>query len=408
MSRKSGSMLTLVVLLVITFIFAMFQGGFVSWFLFFSLLTLTVITCLWYAVWFKGLKVERTVSKKQAVAGDTLKVTVTLNNSRPWIPYAYLWIEDLVEDKRLRNESQAMLVYPWFKRKLVLEYELPQLTRGVFRFKQLNLGTGDLFGFAYKSKTYHMREQVLVYPKYKEISSWVIDIGKKQGRLAKQLNWQEDAFVSGIRNYTPGDRLTHIHWKASARFQSLKTKEFEQHLSTDLIFFLDRETKVYPADDDSLFELGVTLTASLVHYCLTHAVISKIISHGDQGLEELSLPQRNDSFVRALEYLTYVEADSRLPFSKVLLEQSSFSPRGSTQVIISPQLSKELILLLAELNHRQKNIHFFWLKGKNVLPEEQFLAKLQKAQINFYIIEDNEFHEILARGGGNRYVSPAG
>ena len=73
-------------------------------------------------------------------------------------------------------------------------------------------------------------------------------------------------------------------------------------------------------------------------------------------------------------------------------------------MIISSQLSKELILLLAELNHRQKNIHFFWLKGKNVLPEEQFLAKLQKAQINFYIIEDNEFHEILARGGGNRYV----
>lgn len=409
MSLRLGGLLTLLVLLVLSFIFAMFQGGFVSWFLFFSLFVLTVLTCLWSYNWFKGLQVERTVSTKQAVAGDTLKVTVTLNNAKPWIPYAYLWMEERLEDKRMIKKTPSLLVFPWFKRKLVLDYELDKLPRGVLQFRELTLVTGDPFGFVQKRRTFPVEEQILVYPQYKEIASWSWEKGEQLGRLRSKQPWQEQAFASGIRNYIPGDRLSHIHWKASARFQSLKTKEFEQSQSTDFIFFLDREAGAYPADDELLFELGVSLTASLVHYTLTRAAASRLISHGKQGFEELSLSQRHLSFARVLEHLAYVQADSSLPFSKVLLERSGYFFRGATLVIISPQLTKELILLLTELAHRQINLQFFWLKGKRSVPsEEPLLTMLQKADLSFYIIEDDRFEETISRGGGMRHAVPTG
>src|SRR5690606_9109584 len=125
---------------------------------------------------------------------------------------------------------------------------------------------------------------------------------------------------------------------------------------TDVVFFLDREAKGYLQEDDTLFELGVTLTASLVHYAIKHAVASGLVSHGEHGLEVLHLSQRHDTLARAFERLAQVEADSALSFREVLLQQSSYVPRGATQVIISPQLTKELVLLLAELSHRQQNI----------------------------------------------------
>mgnify|MGYP001335259657 CR=1 FL=1 len=88
MSLRLRGLLTLLVLLVLSFIFAMFQGGFVSWFLFFSLFVLTVLTCLWSYNWFKGLQVERMVSTKQAgyieqcQALDTLCLSLDGRTSR--------------------------------------------------------------------------------------------------------------------------------------------------------------------------------------------------------------------------------------------------------------------------------------------------------------------------------------
>ena len=45
--------------------------------------------------------------------------------------------------------------------------------------------------------------------------------------------------VVGIREYQPGDRLSWINWKASAKRNGMVTKEFETGQSTDVLLVMD-------------------------------------------------------------------------------------------------------------------------------------------------------------------------
>src|SRR5690606_28024434 len=106
---------------------------------------------------------------------------------------------------------------------------------------------------------------------------------------------------------------------------------------------------------------------------------------------------------------------------------TNYVPRGATQVIISPQLTEQFVLLLTELSYRQQKIEFFWLKGQRATgkvgvqtdeakvqteevgveteEEQRLLANLRKAGITYYILVDNQSQQMLARGGGTTYAS---
>ncbi|MFP3339475.1 DUF58 domain-containing protein, partial [Micrococcus sp. SIMBA_131] len=66
-----------------------------------------------------------------------------------------------------------------------------------------------------------------------------------------------------VRDYVPGDKLSWIDWKATARGSKLLTKQFEQQISQDYMVFLDRETAHYGRVESPLFEKAVRLAASV-------------------------------------------------------------------------------------------------------------------------------------------------
>jgi len=72
----------------------------------------------------------------------------------------------------------------------------------------------------------------LVYPKPSSHTQLPIkDAGLSEGK--KQLDTGTDDF-KGLRSYTEGDPLQHIHWKSFARHQTLQTKEFSSTTSDEL------------------------------------------------------------------------------------------------------------------------------------------------------------------------------
>ena len=58
-----GRLITVLVLLVITYCYAMFQGGFVSWFVFFTILPFSIYSVLLAIVPIHLKEVSRTLSK---------------------------------------------------------------------------------------------------------------------------------------------------------------------------------------------------------------------------------------------------------------------------------------------------------------------------------------------------------
>lgn len=402
MRKTSLGILTMTVLLICAYVFAMFQGGFVSWFLFFSFLPFALCTFLWYLLWFKGLEVERMIEKEKAIAGEMLRVRIKVKN--PYrLPYAYLFLKDHMNARFLKQKDKFSIVsYPWFKQEMEVEYQIASLPRGVIRFEQLSLQTGDLFGFIQKEKAYKQEQEVVVYPRYEEIYGWQTWNERNSGSTHTLTKHIEDmSSVMGVRDYVPGDRLARIHWKASARSPNLKTKEFEQQVTNDFMFFLDREQVAYPLQDVSLFELGVSLTASLVKYALDHRFSCGLVSYGEHDVELIPMSREQAQVYRIFEHLARVEADAKTPFVENVMQQVSYLPIGTTIVIISAQLDQKLVTMLAELSYRQKKVEFFWLKGTApiTLSVQHFLHVLQKERVVCQIIEDNRFNQALSKGG---------
>jgi len=72
----------------------------------------------------------------------------------------------------------------------------------------------------------------LVYPKPSSHTILPVkNTGLSEGK--KQLDLGMDDF-KGLRSYTEGDPLQHIHWKNFARHHTLQTKEFSSSTSNDL------------------------------------------------------------------------------------------------------------------------------------------------------------------------------
>src|SRR4051794_10426439 len=77
---KIGSyakMLGLVGLVLAAFSFAMFQGGFVSWFLFYAFSPFAIYSLFLFFYTLDDFSVNREMNKSEYRAGDNLKATVT-------------------------------------------------------------------------------------------------------------------------------------------------------------------------------------------------------------------------------------------------------------------------------------------------------------------------------------------
>src|SRR5699024_6924134 len=156
-------------LFLIFFSYAMFQGGFVSWFLFY--LTLPVL--LYYLVFIfypiKDWQVERILKNRQVEAGQDIPVELNLNRRLPF-PVSYLIIENalpksmggiftrnswskLLAKRKLsqRNLIERAVFHPNFRRQLTYHYQLMGLPRGVHTIQSVRLTISDLFGFITKT-----------------------------------------------------------------------------------------------------------------------------------------------------------------------------------------------------------------------------------------------------------------
>ena len=67
----------------------------------------------------------------------------------------------------------------------------------------------------------------IVFPTINEVKTNFPPSKLKQGDLALNSSLFDDPFFPvGTREYEPGDQFHHIHWKASAKTQTITNKSF--------------------------------------------------------------------------------------------------------------------------------------------------------------------------------------
>lgn len=333
--RDSGRVVTIFLLLVMTFCFAMFQGGFVSWFVFFTVTPFLLYALALAFVPIQIEEIERTITPRQVARGERVRVDVTFR-VKSKLPLLFVAVSELPMDKAFYEGARGhstKLMLAGFRRQFHWSYELYDLQRGEHHFAGLLLVFTDFFGWTVRKKIAHKKDLFLVYPKVRSIKLQA-QRDYEQGALPTPFALLKDtSVVTGVRDYQPGDRFSWVHWKSFAKSGELRTKEFEDRQTQALFVVLDRASSAH-------FEDTIDFSASLLQKLIKERVDVSFMSVGASRF--YSPPIKTEAQLQKVQtHLAVVQADADFSVERLLqIEEQRMN--HATIVVITGCWHKEL------------------------------------------------------------------
>lgn len=343
-----GRLIFVLLILLGTFAFAMFQGGFVSWFIFYMALPFTLYSLFLASYPLPDIQLSRDIHTAKIRKGNKFSATINFKRSLPF-PLLYTVLEEKTNSvllkKRNANESRKMLV-PGFRKSYTWDYEIDDMPRGEHVLEGVQVEIADFFGWVKKSRLVPFKQTILVYPNTKEVTYRALESRYDQGVLAAPFALVKDTSMStGIRDYQPGDRVSWIHWKSFARTQTMRTKEFEDRQTEDL-FLLDDRT---PTDK---FEIQVELVASLLQSVIRANSTVSYLSVGSSR-DHFSLIHTEEHLQRVMYHLAKVQPDLEKPVEEAV-NRDLLNINATSMIYVTSKLTVEMI---ETIQRNVKNLH---------------------------------------------------
>ncbi|EXX86202.1 hypothetical protein BG53_06860 [Paenibacillus darwinianus] len=342
-------------------LFLLFQGGKTSFMLFSILNVLIIYLVLGKRSGIGFVKGTRQlagiggVSDNVVAAGSRLDVKVELKIPGIW-PMPYV----VVQDRLLRRGGQSMQFevsfIPDIRRSGRVEYSTPPLQRGRYAFLETECVTRDIFGLFEHTGRFESPSAFTVLPQTVPIRAWSQHQRGLKGpysHAASSLSAKETTQINGVREYLYGDRLSRVHWNATAKTGEWKSKEFDRESVPRTVVVLDRCGAAYA--NPELFELAVSVTASLLEHGLRRETAMGLVSVGataDGFQPRATADQRK----LILNHLVDAAADGSTGLYRSLRQASPLLSPGSFVVLVTPHGGEEVV------NSMQ------WLERKGMIP----------------------------------------
>jgi uncharacterized protein (DUF58 family) len=172
------------------------------------------------------------------------------------------------------------------------------------------------------------------------------------------------------REYSPGDDIRRINWKAYAKFDRYFIKEYRQTTNLKAHIVLDSSSSMgYASNGWTKFDYGSTLAASLAYLMLKQQDAVGLITFSSQ-IERIFPPKANHEYLFAL----LQELEKRRPrgvtrTGAVLQELAGSLKRRGLILLISDLLDEpeEVLKGLRQLRSRGNDIIVFHLLDKDEL-----------------------------------------
>lgn len=401
--RRALAIALLVVFVLGTFVFAKVTGGFFPWFVFAFVLVLAVYEIMTILVGLRSLNVTRKLSATRLSAGQKLQLHVTVERSGLW-PVFWARVEDVLPHRwSVQAHGSERVLTPLWSQTMEYSYEISNLRRGLYHIGETRLSTGDLLGLVKMERSDARSDTVTVYPRVVPVRGWSgvqpEDLGLAD---ATRRRSDESTTVFGVRDYVPGDRLSRIHWPATARRGALLAKEFEMYVSSELVFVPDLTMSSYRGMDGNVFELAMTTVASLMKTAYERHRPFGMWLVGD-NVSRFPVGEDEALYLRCMEALASAEPTNRETFANILQRVAQEVPQGTLLVVISPALNRESILAAEEV-HRSTPLQWFAPMAQNEMPGEAraWLQALTTMRVGAWPVRTAEQLGQLGRGGSLR------
>lgn len=333
--EKSKHFLLVSFLILITFCYAMFQGGFVSWFVFFTVSPFLLYAFIFQLVREEIYSVERKIDPSHVESGQSVQVTISVERKTRF-PFAYMLMEELVGSEMLvqsKVQEKDAIKFVGFKKTFTWRYTLESLSRGEHRYLGVQIIFHDFFGWAKKRILVEKEQIVLVYPRVHDMKYATLQTKLDVGSMMTPYSIVKDTSMAiGLREYVPGDRFSWIHWKSFAKTQTLQSKEFEDRQSQELMLMLD-------VGSSPLFEEKVELVASMLSAIVRGRGDISFVSTGVKT-KVFSSIQGEKQLDRVMHHLACVKPVEN---AKYQLRDTQVLQRVATLLYVTSDISDELL-----------------------------------------------------------------
>lgn len=283
-----------------------------------------------------------------AFLGEKVKINLDVQN-KGWLPVPWLELRDTLPVALAGPNSFQSVVHLRPRAGAHFEYSIEARKRGFYTIGPLFISTGDILGLSDPLQAHSHADSLVVYPKVIPFTSVEMPSKSPQGTLRHTLPLFEDPTrIFGKREYTSGDSLRRIDWKASASSGRLQVKLFEPSiaLETCIILSLNAEDYYYRSRIDST-ELSIVIAASLANWIIGKKQMAGLLVNGRDPLAGDGPPQYipprkgKRHLIRLLETLARVEMSEHSALGPVIRERRYQLPWGATLVVISGSIDDQ-------------------------------------------------------------------
>lgn len=193
--------------------------------------------------------------------------------------------------------------------------------------------------------------------------------------LSLRARWVVEGIMSGIhksrakgfsvefeehREYSPGDEIRRIDWKALGKFDRYVIKEYEDETNLRAHLVLDSSASMnYASDGISKFDYGCTLVASLAYLILRQQDAAGVVTFSNKVESFLPPRAKRDYMTQIVAALEKRRPSGDTHVGKILEEIAGQIKRRGLVVLVSD--------LLDEAEQILKGLRLFRFKGNDVI-----------------------------------------
>ena len=267
------------------------------------ILLIAATTDIWAKYCLQDLDYTRQFSEQRVLFGEEVTLSLSVENAK-LLPLPWLETEDTVPSAltypgqhihiSLRSNSavcENLFSTRWYER-VTRRYTIQCHARGVHTFGPTLLRSGDVFGFLNREASLANWQYLLVYPMVVPLTRFGLPARHPFGDYRAPRRLLEDpARVIGVRDYSYGDDLRRIHWKATARMMQMQSKVYEPTTTFTLVLFLNIVSKLdaYYGINPELQELSICAAASVANWALDQGFAVGLYSNTIMYMPEVGL-----------------------------------------------------------------------------------------------------------------------
>lgn len=300
---------------------------------------------------------------QHAFLGEQIDIHLQIHN-RGLLPILWMSVQDSL--------PVALSTHPFFQQVLSLKpdgktdfnYTIYANKRGYYPIGPLFIVGGDVLGLNKPLRLENQAEYITVYPKVIPLSSVQIPSRSPQGTLRHtQQIFEDPSRLLSKREYTSGDSLRRVDWKASATSGRLQVKIFEPSIALETLIFLDlnSENYYYRRRGEST-ELAIVIAASLAAWIAGKQQTVGIKINGRDPLAADGIPQYlpprkgQAQLMRMLEILARIQSVTEPSFIDIVRQQRHHLSWGTTLMVITGQAEDALLDELYQARRAGQNV----------------------------------------------------